>query len=359
MSGTSLDAIDAALFEFRDNSFIQLNALETALPKTLRQQLVDLCQPGDNEIDRMGIADRMLGHEFANAALALLNQAGKSADQIAAIGSHGQTIRHRPSGQTGFTLQIGDPNTIAYETGITTVADFRRKDIAAGGQGAPLAPIFHQAVFSSPKHNRVILNIGGIANITSLARSGEVLGFDTGPGNGLMDAWIEKQRGEKFDRDGQWAASANPIDELLATLLAHPYLQQSIPKSTGREDFNLSWLMTLTEDKKYCADAVQATLLEFTCRTIASEIEKLAAPAEEVFVCGGGAYNTELMGRLATLLQSCAVKNTQCLGIAPQWVEAAAFAWLAKQALEFKPSAQAAITGARRDLVLGSIHLPH
>src|SRR5690606_16742799 len=231
--------------------------------------IIDLYQPGDNEIDRFGSIDREIAYIFADAALQLLQKAQISAHEIVAIGSHGQTIRHRPRPLQGqsFSLQIGDPNVIAEITGITTVADFRRRDVAAGGQGAPLVPAFHRAIFSSAEHCRIILNIGGVANITRLPTNGLVRGYDTGPGNGLMDAWISRNLGLPFDKEGKWAGSGKVNDELLAMLLSHPYFQLAPPKSTGREEFHLSWLdRLLTSLPTISPEDVQATLLEMTAR---------------------------------------------------------------------------------------------
>ncbi len=358
MSGTSLDSIDSALVEFKNDRFHLIESLECHLPAPLREQLISLCQPGDNEIDRMGSADRELGRAFASTVKTLLKNSGKTAAEITAIGSHGQTIRHRPSGENGFTLQISDPNTIAFETGITTIADFRRRDIAANGQGAPLTPAFHKAAFSSKQHNRAIINIGGIANVTYLGSNGDTSGLDTGPGNTLMDSWIQKNRQQKYDDEGQWAASGTSNEALLAQLLSHPYLSKAQPKSTGREDFNVQWLQQILnqQNHKLAANDVQATLLEFSARTISNELNKLPQSINEIYICGGGAYNTQLMLRLETLLHPCIVANTSQLGIPAQWVEAVAFAWLAKQTIEKKPGNLHQVTGASRDVILGAVY---
>lgn len=356
MSGTSLDSIDAVLINLKDNKFQLIDSLDHSIPEILRQQLIALCQPGNNEIDRLGIADRELAKEFAKATNALLVQAKKTKHDITAIGSHGQTIRHRPDIENSFTLQIGDPNTIAFETGITTVADFRRKDIAAGGQGAPLAPAFHQAAFGSMQHNRVIINIGGMANITYLGKDGSSLGFDTGPGNILMDGWIQKNLQKNYDHDGQWAASGAVDQQLLAQLLNHPYLKKSQPKSTGREDFNQQWLEQTIKEQSLAIENIQATLLEFTAQTINTEVNKLPDTVNEIYICGGGAHNTQLMQRLETLAHPRIIANTAQLGIPAEWVEAAAFAWLAKQTLAKKPGNLCSVTGANKAEILGAIH---
>lgn len=365
MSGTSLDGIDAVLVAFPDDESAEslprlIAAATLPLPATLRDDLLALCQPGVNEIERMGRADRALGLAFADAALQLLADAAIDPMAVAAIGSHGQTIRHRPQADDGgpaFTLQIGDPNSIAQRTRIVVVADFRRRDIAAGGQGAPLVPAFHRAVFRDARHHRVIVNIGGMANITALPAQGEVAGFDTGPGNVLLDAWIQRCRDETYDRDGQWAASGQVNASLLNALRADPFFALAPPKSTGRELFNLAWLErhlavlpTLTP-----AD-VQATLAELTARSIADAIATLPFAANEVFVCGGGAYNRDLMLRLERLLHPRLLGQTGQLGIAPEWVEAAAFAWLARETLAGRPGNEPAVTGAAEPCVLGAVY---
>ena len=360
MSGTSVDSIDAALVRIDATGCELLASHDHPIPDQLRRQLIELCQPSDNEIDRMGEADSELGKEFASAVIALLKTAGLSCEAIRAIGSHGQTIRHRPAYRHPFTLQIGDPNTIAQRTQITTVADFRRRDIAIGGQGAPLAPAFHRAHFGSSDYNRAIINIGGIANITYLGRDGDYLGFDTGPGNSLLDAWITQQLNRAYDANGNWGASGSAIPELLAALLSHPYFSQPLPKSTGREDFNLDWLNSILADasittEQYTAVDVQATLLEMSAQSIIREVKQLPAPVDEIYICGGGAYNGALMARLQSLLPSIPVSDTAPLGIAPEWVEAAAFAWLASQTLAGKPGNLRQATGAHSEVILGAI----
>lgn len=358
MSGTSLDGIDAAIVDLSGDRVHLIATHEQAIGDLLQQQLIALCEPGDNEIDRMGCTDIALAKVFAAAALSVIEKSGLKPGDIRAIGSHGQTIRHRPELEQAFTLQISDPNTIAQRTGITTVADFRRRDMAAGGQGAPLAPAFHHAMFSSNQCTRAIINIGGIANITLLTpNNNKPLGYDTGPGNGLMDRWIHYQQNQPYDKDGQWAASGAVNKPLLATLLNHPYLEQAAPKSTGREDFNLDWLQRQLADHAVAAQDVQATLLEFTAHTIAHEIEKVPASPAEIYICGGGAYNKQLMTRLAELLNNTSsVASTEALGIAPEWVEAAAFGWLAKQTLSALPGNLPSVTGADQEVILGAIY---
>lgn len=357
MSGTSLDSIDAAIVDLSGAGMQLIATHEQAIGDTLQQQLIALCEPGDNEIDRMGCADIALAEVFAEAALSALKKSGLQATDIQAIGSHGQTIRHRPGMEQAFTLQISDPNTIAQHTGITTVADFRRRDMAAGGQGAPLTPAFHHAMFSSSHHHRAIINIGGIANITLLTPNhNKPLGYDLGPGNGLMDQWIRHQKNQPYDTDGQWAATGTVDAALLATLLSHPYLLQAAPKSTGREDFNLNWLQQQLAQHTVAAQDVQASLLEFTARIVCNEISKLQIEPAEVYVCGGGAYNKQLMARIAALLDTDSVASTEALGIAPEWVEAVAFGWLAKQTLAALPGNLPSVTGASQAVILGAIY---
>lgn len=368
MSGTSLDAVDAVLVRFGGASSHMLVDMEIEathsepLPAHLRDLILDLNRPGGNdEIERMGKLDRELGGVFATAANTLMAIADISAATVRAIGSHGQTLRHRPPGQIdptqAFTTQIGDAATIAELTGITTVADFRRRDIAAGGQGAPLAPAFHEAVFASPIQRRAVVNIGGMTNLTLLFPGETLQGFDIGPGNVLMDAWCQRQRGQPYDVAGGWASSGTVHRGLLRSLRAHPFFGLAPPKSTGREAFNLQWLETaLTREAVVPSPAdVQATLLELTARSIGDAISAAGA-VDAVFCCGGGAYNRHLMRRLADLLEPRPVATTAQLGLAPEWVEAAAFAWLARRTLTGLSGNAATVTGARGARVLGAIY---
>lgn len=366
MSGTSADSIDAALvsFDIKSTEIIATHSLNLALLRPdLKTEIHALATPGRDEIHRVNQLDRALGLLFAQTVNELLQKASVHAKNICAIGSHGQTIRHFPSssaGELAYSVQVGDPNTIAAATGITTIADFRRRDIALGGQGAPLVPAFHQALFEKIGSPRTIINIGGIANVTLLTGNGDLsslIGFDTGPGNGLMDRWIKQHQNKNYDDKGQWAAQGDVIDDLLTSLMDTPYLQQLPPKSTGPELFNSQWLAKhlalLTEVKPV---DVQATLLEFTAQTITQALNSQVQTTTEIFFCGGGAYNTTLMQRLKTLLHPNLVASTAQLNIAPEWVEAAAFAWLAKQTLEQKPSNVPKVTGASKMAILGGIY---
>ena len=363
MSGTSVDAIDAALVRFSDNDVELLHTHQHAIPPQTRQQISAISHSGDDEIERLGVLDRELGLLFGAATRQLLASAGQESRAVTAIGSHGQTIRHRPpSGAAGsaqsFTLQIGDPNTIAECTGIATVADFRRRDIAAGGEGAPLAPAFHAAAFGKAGVNRAIVNIGGIANVSFLEGPDLRQGFDSGPGNTLLDHWILRHHGETFDRDGRWSASGQCHQGLLAKLLAHPYFAKAGPRSTGKEAFNLQWLETQlgSGEMEIAAKDIQATLVELTCTSISQAIQNSPIDIEEVYICGGGAHNLQIMSRLGDQLSPRVLASTSRVGMDPDWVEAVTFAWLAKQCLNGLAGNEPAVTGAIGARVLGGIY---
>ncbi len=360
MSGTSADSIDAALVAFGQGGCRLVSTHNHPLTHDIKTRIHSLTLPGDNEIERMGALDQQLGAAFAEATRQLLVGAGIQPNQVTAIGSHGQTIRHQPghAGEPRFTLQIADPHLIAERTGILTIADFRRRDIACGGQGAPLAPAFHASEFGSGEQPRAIVNIGGIANVTALPLTGPVIGFDTGPGNTLLDAWIDHCRGETFDRDGAWAASSIPDPALLHGLLQHPFLQMPPPKSTGREDFNLRWLQSALEGHPTALSPaqIQATLLEFTAVSIAEAIKKYCQAGSAVYVCGGGAHNRQLLKQLQAQLPGNFVDTTDALGIDPDWVEAAAFAWLAKRHLDGETGNLPSVTGADKAVILGAAY---
>ncbi len=358
MSGTSADAIDAVLVDLPANGPLKLIASHSLpIPEPTRHAIHSLTLPGADEIDRLGALHTELGELFSTAALAVLRATKLTAKDVRAIGSHGQTVRHRPAGTFPFSLQIGNPSVIAERTGITTVADFRARDIAAGGQGAPLVPAFHQYMFHAPGRCRVIVNIGGIANITYLPadHTQPVLGFDTGPGNTLLDAWAQRHLGKAHDEAGQWAAGGRPADALLEKLLADPYFAAAPPKSTGREHFHSDWLTQKIPAGLRPQD-VQATLAELTARGITDAIRRFLPACAEVFVCGGGAHNRDLMERLRARLKPLPLATTEILGLAPDWVEATAFAWLAHCTLAGKTGNIPSVTGARKPVILGAVY---
>ncbi|MCG8381399.1 MAG: anhydro-N-acetylmuramic acid kinase [Gammaproteobacteria bacterium] len=361
MTGTSADGIDAALVKFHGEKCAILATHYHKYPLSLRKKILAVAEVSNDRLDEVATLDVMLGEMLAVATLSVIERAGLVPSQVHAIGSHGQTIRHRADWQKPFTVQIGDPNTIAAQTGVRVVSDFRRMDIAVGGQGAPLAPAFHHAMFESETEARVVLNLGGIANITILptALSGEeVTGFDTGPANCLMDAWISAVKQAPFDECGDWAASGRVNQALLDQCLSDPYFSLAPPKSTGREYFNLTWLQAHLSQLKddIPAEDVQTSLCELTCRSITRAIEKHAPRAQHLIICGGGANNHFLIQRLSEMLGAMRVETSRVCGIEPSWVEAAAFAWLARQRLCRKPGNLPSVTGAKRAVLLGGIY---
>lgn len=358
MSGTSADGVDAALVDFSKKRPQLIATHYMPYTDTIRNHIFALTQKGDNELSRMCELDVALGHAFADTVNQLIKQSGISPKKIKAIGSHGQTLRHFP--KQGYTLQIGDPNIIAAKTHITTIADFRRRDIALGGQGAPLVPAFHQDLFSSSKINRAIVNIGGIANITLLPKkkNTSIIGFDTGPGNGLLDAWIHLHRKTTHDVRGEWGAQGILQKDLLDLMLKDRYFHQLPPKSTGRDYFNLLWIKESLHkiNRTITAIDVQATLVEVTAMTILDAIRQHIDEGE-ILVCGGGAHNLYLMTRLQFLAKPhFTLETTDKFGIAPDWIEAVAFAWLAKQTLNKKPGNIISVTGASNSTILGGIY---
>ncbi|KJZ37674.1 anhydro-N-acetylmuramic acid kinase [Pseudomonas fluorescens] len=354
MSGTSLDGLDIALIE--QAPAIRLIATHyIPMPETLRTELLGLCASGPDEIARSAITQQNWVKLAAQGVQTLLDQQHLKPEDIRAIGSHGQTIRHEPA--RGFTVQIGNPALLTELTGITVVSDFRSRDVAAGGQGAPLVPAFHEALFEERAGNRAVLNIGGFSNLSLIEPGKPVAGFDCGPGNVLLDAWIHQQRGDNFDRDGQWAANGKVEPSLLNELLSDPFFVTKGPKSTGREVFNLPWLTQhLSKLPTFAAEDVQATLLELTALTIIESLQHAQADTQELLVCGGGAHNTTLMKRLANLLPNAKVSSTAAYGVDPDWVEAMAFAWLAHCCLEGIAANRPSVTGARGLRVLGAIY---
>jgi len=358
ISGTSMDGIDAVAASFGDRR-MQLHAtLAHPYPDALRRALqTAIHKPDACSVDVIGALDRRVGECFRDAALAVLGAGKLAQEDVVAIGSHGQTLRHQPLAEQPFSLQIGDPATIARGTGIQTIADFRRADIAAGGQGAPLVPPFHRWLFGS-EQPQVVLNIGGIANITVLPGGDKpVTGFDTGPGNSLLDRWITRHRDMPFDRGGEWSASGSVNVQLLERFLADDYFAKSPPKSTGFEHFNLDWLLAHGVDAYDPAD-VQATICELTARTVATAIERHASGARKVLVCGGGAHNPDLLQRLSSYLPDAAIESTGQAGLDPDWVEASAFAWLAMRRVRGLPGNLPSVTGASQQVQLGAIHSP-
>lgn len=357
-----MDGVDAILADVSENAIAAVAAAHINYPPALLAQLHQLCEVGPNELNRMGQVDRAVGEVFANAINKLLTEQQLMPADILAIGSHGQTIRHYPDGPPaqasgpGFTLQIGDPHTIAALTGIDVVADFRRKDIAFGGQGAPLVPAFHAARFAKPNKSRVIVNIGGFANITVLHGTdyNSIRGFDTGPGNALLDTWCQKHHHQAYDNEGNWAATGSINQPLLTAMLSDPYFSIGGPKSTGREYFNLTWLNRHLHALPDISPVdVQATLLALTAQTIADSILSLDN-IQQCYICGGGAFNKALMQAITSRLPDISVSGTESLGLHPQWVEGVAFAWLAWAHLHRVPGNVPSVTGAERAVILGS-----
>lgn len=355
MSGTSLDGVDAVLVDLAGARPRLIADLHVAFDAPLRRELLALNARGGGELERAALAGNALAQRYAQAVAGVLAAAKMPASAVRAIGCHGQTVRHRP--EQGFTIQIGNAALLAELTGLRVVADFRGRDVAAGGQGAPLAPAFHAAVFADAAEDRAALNLGGIANLSFLPRDGAVTGFDSGPGNCLLDLWAARHLGKSHDADGAWASGGQPVPALLERLLAAPYFAVPPPKSTGRDLFNTAWLegmLTGGEEPQ----AVQATLLELTARSVADALARHGRGARRVIVCGGGARNGALMRRLAGLVAPAALEPSDRHGIDPQLVEATAFAWLAKCALEEAPGNLPAVTGARGPRVLGAVYPP-
>lgn len=354
MSGTSLDGLDIALVS-QEGATRLIASHYVPLPDALRAELLALCASGNDEVARVALAENAWAALAAEGVNQLLSNAGTGAHEVRAIGSHGQTIRHEPA--RGFTVQIGNAALLAERCGITVVTDFRRRDLAAGGQGAPLVPAFHEALFAAQGEAVAVLNVGGFSNLSLLRPGHPVSGFDCGPGNVLLDAWINACQGKMFDKDGAWAATGTVNPALLRTFLADPFFATTGPKSTGREVFNLAWLHShLTQHPNLEQADVQATLLELTARTITEALLQAMPEPEAVFVCGGGAHNRALMARLQALLPASRVASTHALGVDPDWMEAMAFAWLAHCCLEGIPANRPAVTGASGLRVLGAIY---
>ncbi len=357
MSGTSLDAIDVVIVQRTEQGLEQVAGFAPDMPATLRQSLLKICSDKHVDLQTLGEIDNLFAMTCADAVNQLLKESGFDASQITAIGSHGQTIFHSPLTIPAFTQQIGDANIIAAKTSIPCVSDFRRMDMAYGGQGAPLVPAFHQALFAKQGEQRIILNIGGIANISVLGTDNSVLGYDTGPGNMLMDAWIMECLGKTFDKDGLFAQQGSVNQSLLNKLLDDNYFTLAAPKSTGREKFNFAWLEAILKNFEINDPDIQRTLLEFSAITISDQIKQHSSKAT-VFVCGGGALNPLLMERLRALMEQHLVCDTNVLNVNPMFVEAIAFAWLAEQRLLEKAIALKAVTGATKNTILGCVYLP-
>lgn len=361
MSGTSMDGIDAALIHIDQHTIELVHHHEHNYPSSLKKQLNELCNSNHSSILQLGELNRKVGTVFSAAALELLKASAQQASDIIAIGSHGQTIYHHPNADLAFSMQLGDPNSIAFETQITTVADFRNKDMVAGGQGAPLVPRFHQHLLQDKHTNRVIINIGGISNITVLNkdRTTPCLGFDTGPGNTLLDAWIHLQQGKPYDIDGAWSRSGSVNQKLLNEMLADRYFSAPIPKSTGREYFNLKWLNShLSNHPNILPKDVQRTLIALTAHTIYMGIESCDLDGGKAYVCGGGCHNSMLMEEIERMFNGFSIDTTKALGVDPDWMEAMAFAWFASRTLSHQPSNLPSATGACKEVVLGGIYYP-
>jgi len=357
ISGTSRDGVDAVLLEFEGEAPAVRKALCQPYPDPIAEELARITQagrrPSDEDLRRL---EPMIARQFASAALRLVAEAGLETGRVRAIGSHGQTVWHDPEGPQPESIQLGAPEAIARHTGMTTVGDFRRADIEAGGQGAPLAPLLHRALFRPVRGKRVVLNLGGIANISVVDEHGEVTGFDTGPANCLLDAWVRRHRGEPFDRDGRWAASGEVDRELLQALLQDAWFEKPPPKSTGVEHFNLEWLRKHLSGLHLRARDIQATLAELTASSVADAIRPCRAA--EVLLCGGGIHNADLVARLERCLPGMPLRSTARFGVDPDWVEAILFAWLARERLEGRPQDTRAITGARQPVLLGTVAHP-
>jgi anhydro-N-acetylmuramic acid kinase len=357
MSGTSISGVDVAIADFTGTHPRLLDFKTFPFPCSLSDELNQLSAPSDNEIELMGRVDRAAAEVFAESSLRMLKDNYIRPDQIIAIGSHGQTIRHIPFGEHSFSLQIGDPNTLATLTGIDVIADFRRRDIALGGQGAPLVPAFHKAMFASSTKSRIVINIGGMANITYLPKSNsdDIISFDTGPGNTLLDVWCKLHTGQNYDEKGRWAAQCSADPELLQLLSKHPYFSVPAPKCTGREQFNLSWLQqNLISMHRYIdPQVVQATLVMLTTSTIAKQILEFK-DVEQVYICGGGARNEFLVEELESELHECELFTTDELGVTTDAVEAMAFAWLAYAHVNKIQGSIASVTGASKGAILGT-----
>ena len=353
MSGTSLDGIDVVLVDL-SNGQVQLRGTHyQAYQQAIKDALYALHHPENDELHQAQLIGNELARLYAATTISLLHKYHITPNQLRAIGCHGQTIRHRP--ELGYTLQLGNAALLAELTGITVISDFRSRDIAAGGQGAPLVPAFHDKVLRHPHIHRVIVNIGGISNLTDLLPDNPTIGFDCGPGNLLMDIWCQQHLGKPYDDRGSWATTGQVLPALLEQMLSEPFFALPPPKSSGRDLFNLQWLQNKLHGSERAED-VQATLLELTCRTIAQAIQQHCVGAKEIYLCGGGAHNQALHNRIACLLPGSTVQTTNTLGVDSDYLEAIAFAWFAQQTLHGKPANLPSVTGAKHPCVLGAIY---
>ena len=364
MSGTSLDGVDVVLVQLSNKPSMPLELVSSYFepyPESLRTDILALQDDGHGEIVRLSILGNQLAKLYAYSVEQLLKQTDIHRHQILAIGSHGQTIRHQPQANDGigFTWQIGNSALLAELTQLTVVSDFRTRDIVAGGQGAPLVPIFHQFYFSNPHQARAIINIGGIANITYLEREHGILGFDTGPGNMLLDMWTQKHLQKNYDENGLWASTGSIQKTLLAQLLRADFFQQPIPKSTGRDLFNATWLQQQLANTQYAPQDIARTLLALTTHSIHRALRQYCPHVDGIYLCGGGAHNTLMVQELRQLCAPIPVETTRVLGITADWVEATAFAWFALQCLQKKPLNLSPITGAKGPRILGAVYYTH
>ncbi|MCW8964361.1 MAG: anhydro-N-acetylmuramic acid kinase [Gammaproteobacteria bacterium] len=357
MTGTSMDGVDTVLVDIHDNNKTQLiSSYEQPLTDDLRDKIIGASNASADSLHDIALLDQELAETYATCIQSLLKQSGIKADNVQAIGSHGQTIRHCPDCQPPYTIQIGNADRLVELTGITVVSNFRQRDMAAGGQGAPLAPLFHHHLFAQPGTTRVCINLGGIANISVLNANGLISGFDTGPANTLMDHWAMRQRGERYDKDAYWASSGRVNESLLNSLLSEPWLSRQPPKSTGPELFNLQWLDSHLAGLDVSPVDVQRTLCEYTAMTLSDAISRYAPDSEELIVCGGGAYNPLLLERIEHHLPDKQLQSSEAFDMAPEWVEASMFAWLAWRTLNGLPGNVPTVTGASHEVVLGAIH---
>jgi anhydro-N-acetylmuramic acid kinase len=354
MSGTSLDGIDGVLVDLSLGKMRSLATCNLPIPLPLRKELLALNQAGPDELRRAALAGNQLSRLYAQVVQNLLASSGLGAGEVEAVGCHGQTVRHQPD--EGYTVQLVNAALLSELTGIATVCDFRSRDVAAGGQGAPLVPAFHQAAFGDPVIPRAIVNLGGFANVTLLAPGAVARGYDCGPGNALLDGWMARHRGESFDRNGQWAASGVLIEDLLDRFLTHPFFRRPPPRSTGRDEFHLDWVLSCPGVSTYNPEDVQRTLLELTATAVAQSVRDQTPAMREVYLCGGGAHNRFLVKRIGRLLQPIPVTGTRTLGMPEEQVEAFAFAWLARQSIHGRPGNLPSVTGARGARVLGAIY---